>query len=182
MRFHERRMILFSISFLLVAIVSGQGIAAQIVPAIVVPPVSPAFWPDCSAPTIITLDQFISDGLARIPGPDSTGNKRSLTPSCSTYYELDNMILDTDTYSGDCQSSGYCDYHLQFDCIIAAGCLFEVDHTWLAAGVTYPSNCPAPARGLCVSQGTNVSARGFAYIDDHGTYEFHPVASYIINA
>src|SRR5439155_5305703 len=73
------------------------------------------------------------------------------------------------------------DYHLEFNCAITAGCIFEVDQTWLASGHTYPSNCTVPTNGLCVSQGTSVSAKGFAYIDDHGTYEFHPVASYTIN-
>ncbi len=135
-------------------------------------------WPSCGPPVKITLSQ-LETGTGLNLNPD----KRSLTPPCNSLYELDGMILNANSFSGECGVivTGFCDFHLPFNCSVAAGCLFEIDQTWLASGVTYPSNCSAPVGGVCITQGTNVSATGFFFIDSHGKHEFHPTASIVIN-
>ena len=135
---------------------------------------------NCGAPTVITLSQLESLTTASIV-PD----KRSLTPPCSvtsngvtypTYVELDRMTIEYAPYTGDCDATvqGYCDVHLEFGCTISAGCLFEIDQTWFAAGFTYPVNTQGAGN---VVPGTVVNATGFLYIDDHGIHELHPTVS-----
>src|SRR5207244_7199990 len=95
---------------------------------------------NCGVPTVITLSQLESLTTASIV-PD----KRSLTPPCSvtynsitypTYVEVDHVTVAYSPYTGDCNAvvSGYCDVHLEFRCTISAGCFFELDPTWFAAG------------------------------------------------
>ncbi len=135
---------------------------------------------NCGAPTVITLSQLESLTTNTII-PDKT----SLTPPCSltyngqtypTYVELDGMTVDTNPYTGDCNANvqGYCDVHLEFACTVSAGCLFEIDQTWFAAGYTYPVNTQGAGS---IAQGSIVSATGFLYIDDHGIHELHPTVS-----
>lgn len=135
---------------------------------------------NCGAPTVITLSQLESLSTASIV-PD----KRSLTPPCSvtyngitypTYVEMDHVTVEYSPYTGDCDAvvSGYCDVHLEFGCTISAGCLFEIDQTWFAAGYTYPVNTQGAGS---IVPGTVVNATGFLYIDDHGIHELHPVVS-----
>ena len=146
----------------------------------VVPGQSATGLTNCGAPTVITLSQLESLTTASII-PDKT----SLTPPCSvtyngvtypTYVELDGMTIEYAPYTGDCDATvqGYCDVHLEFGCTVSAGCLFEIDQTWFAAGYTYPVN--TQGAGSVVS-GTVVNATGFLYIDDHGIHEFHPTVS-----
>jgi hypothetical protein len=129
---------------------------------------------------VITLSQLVSLTTATIV-PD----KRSLTPPCSvtyngqtypTYVELDGMTVNTNPYTGDCGAvvQSYCDVHLEFACAVSAGCLFEIDQTWFAAGYTYPVNTQGAGS---ISQGTVINATGFLYIDDHGTHELHPTVN-----
>ena len=135
---------------------------------------------NCGAPTVITLPQLESLSTVSIV-PD----KRSLTPPCSvtyngitypTYVEMDRMTIEYSPYTGDCSAvvQGYCDVHLEFGCTVSAGCLFEIDQTWFAAGYTYPVNTQGAGS---VVPGTVVNATGFLYIDDHGIHELHPVVS-----
>ncbi len=135
---------------------------------------------NCGAPTVITLSQLESLTTASIV-PD----KRSLTPPCTvtsngvtypTYVELDRMTIEYAPYTGDCDATvqGYCDVHLEFGCTISAGCLFEIDQTWFAAGYSYPVNTQGAGN---VVPGTVVNATGFLYIDDHGIHELHPTVS-----
>ncbi len=131
-------------------------------------------WPNCGAPTKITLSAMESGNLNKTP------DKRSLNPLCKAYYELDEMKIDS-VYTGDCNAvaSGYCDVHLRFSCEATPGCLFEIDQTWLAAGVRYPTGCSNAFGGVyvCVKVNDVVSAKGFFFIDAGGIHEFHPVAS-----
>jgi len=135
---------------------------------------------NCGAPTVITVSQLESLTTASII-PD----KRSLTPPCSvtsnsvtypTYVELDRVTIEYAPYTGDCNAiiQGYCDVHLEFGCTISAGCLFEIDQTWFAAGYTYPVNTQGAGS---VVPGTVVNATGFLFIDDHGIHELHPTVS-----
>ena len=135
---------------------------------------------NCGAPTVITLSQ-----LETLTTNTIIPDKTSLTPPCSvtyngqtypTYVELDGMTLDTNPYTGDCNANvqGYCDVHLEFACTVSAGCLFEIDQKWFAAGYTYPVNTQGAGS---IAQGSIVSATGFLYIDDHGIHELHPTVS-----
>jgi PKD repeat protein len=141
---------------------------------------SSASLTSCGAPTVITVSQLESLTTAGIV-PD----KRSLTPPCSvtyngktypTYVELDGITIIYSPYTGDCDAviAGHCDVHLEFACTISAGCLFEIDQTWFAAGYNYPVNTQGTGS---VTQGTVVNATGFLYIDDHGIHELHPTVS-----
>jgi PKD repeat protein len=141
---------------------------------------SSASLTSCGAPTVITVSQLESLTTAGIV-PD----KRSLTPPCSvtyngktypTFVELDGISIIYSPYTGDCDAviTGYCDVHLEFACTISAGCLFEIDQTWFAAGYNYPVNTQGTGS---VTQGTVVNATGFLYIDDHGIHELHPTVS-----
>lgn len=134
----------------------------------------------CGSPTVITVSQ-----LELLTTNSIVPDKRSLTPPCTvtynsvtypTYVEMDHVTVEYSPYTGDCDAvvSGYCDVHLEFGCTISAGCLFEIDQTWFAAGYTYPVNTQGV--GIVVA-GTVVNATGFLYIDDHGIHELHPVVS-----
>src|SRR5690349_6391619 len=99
-------------------------------------------YPNCGPPTKTNLASMVAANLT-LSGPiGDSATKRSLTPSCSAYYELDRMMI-TSISTGDCgtDSVNFCDVHLQFDCTYSTGCLFEIDQTWLAAGYTYPTGC-----------------------------------------
>jgi PKD domain-containing protein len=135
---------------------------------------------NCGPPTVITLSQ-----LESLTNNTIIPDKRSLTPPCTTtyngrtyptYVELDGMTVDTNPYTGDCNAiiQGYCDVHLEFPCTVSAGCLFEIDQTWFAAGYTYPVNTQGTGS---ISQGTVINATGFLYIDEHGIHELHPTVS-----
>lgn len=89
---------------------------------------------------------------------------------------MDRVTVAYSPYTGDCGAvvQGYCDVHLEFGCTISAGCLFEIDQTWFAAGYTYPVNTQGAGS---VVAGTVVNATGFLFIDDHGIHELHPVVS-----
>jgi len=86
------------------------------------------------------------------------------------------MTVEYAPYTGDCNAivQGYCDVHLEFGCTVSAGCLFEIDQTWFAAGYAYPVNTQGAGS---VVPGTVVNATGFLYIDDHGIHELHPTVS-----
>ncbi len=135
---------------------------------------------NCGPPTVISLSQ-----LESLTNNTIIPDKRSLTPPCTityngktypTYVELDGMTVDTNPYTGDCNAivQGYCDVHLEFPCTVSAGCLFEIDQTWFAAGYTYPVNTQGAGS---ISQGTVINATGFLYIDEHGIHELHPTVS-----
>jgi PKD domain-containing protein len=135
---------------------------------------------NCGTPTLITLSQ-----LESLTNNTIIPDKRSLTPPCTityngktypTYVELDGVTVDTNPYTGDCNAiiQGYCDVHFEFSCTVSAGCLFEIDQTWFAAGYTYPVNTQGAGS---ISQGTVINATGFLYIDEHGIHELHPTVS-----
>jgi hypothetical protein len=89
---------------------------------------------------------------------------------------MDNIKIEQTPFTGDCDtvSAGYCDVHLEFACAVSAGCLFEIDQTWFAAGYFYPVNTQGVGS---VNAGTVVNATGFLYLDDHGIHELHPTVS-----
>ena len=164
---------------MLTATISVSEILGAHTPSVASGP-SAASLTNCGPPTVITLSQLESLTTAGIV-PD----KRSLTPPCSvtsngitypTYVEMDRITIEYSPYTGDCSSDvqGYCDVHLEFGCTISAGCLFEIDQIWFAAGYPYPVNTQG-AGGVVA--GTVVNATGFLFIDDHGIHELHPTVS-----
>jgi len=178
LRIKWKRSILLGLLMLTATISISEILGTRPQPAVSGP--SAASLTNCGAPTVITLPQLESLTTAGIV-PD----KRSLTPPCSvtsngvtypTYVELDHVTVAYSPYTGDCDATvaRYCDVHLEFACTISAGCLFEIDQTWFAAGYSYPVNTQGAGS---IVPGTVVNAIGFLYMDDHGIHELHPTVS-----
>jgi PKD repeat protein len=178
LRINRKKAVLLAL-LMLTATISVSDILGAHTRSVVSGP-SAAGLTNCGPPTVITLSQLESLTTASIV-PDKT----SLTPPCSvisngvtypTYVELDRMTIAYAPYTGDCNATvqGYCDVHLEFGCTVSAGCLFEIDQTWFAAGYSYPVNTQGAGS---VVPGTVVNATGFLYIDDHGIHELHPTVS-----